>query len=323
MQMITAVAEGLTTERYAQHEVFGKPYRLYILSKGVVSRSMNITALLKPGSVWGEDHMILSCTYLFEDVSAVSQGFAEVLVLSRVRFEEILQDYPDNKERLRKYYVKLSVIRGVQYMAREAKKEIKHRKTASSQDSSVQTPEVRPSEALNAKLIEKKHSFQTTAQVGYRLSLSALPGPGSPNFRHSVKRTTIGSPYSGNTKSLDSSLGGSLGTSLDEYGQQIADLSVKMEKLKKHVRAEMDTARNAMDQQIGAIDSLLSSLLVSSTQTGCTSRPPDPKPDPEPVQSPKAKRDPKPGGISCNGGAGEWHTGTTVSSDIPGSEVAV
>lgn len=261
MQLMTAVAEGLVAERYAQHEVFGTTCHMYILSKGIITRSTNLTLLLKPGSVWGEDHMILSCKYLFEDVSAVSQSFSEVLVMPRARFQGIVKDHPEDHIHLRKCYVKLSVIRGVLYMVKQVKKELK--KAGQSPDGEGATPREKISENLVNRLAEQATHFQTMGQIDYKSA------KGTPLSRKAGNGTTIGSP---SPTPLATPLATSKSAPVDvnivkEYSRQVNDLTLKMESLKAHVRSEIDITRNAMDEKIDSIDRLVSSIIVGSTIT--------------------------------------------------------
>jgi len=284
MGMVTAVAEGLEAERYAQYEVFGKQCHLYILSKGVVTRSINVAKFLKPGAVWGEDHMILHCTYLFEDLSAVAQTFAEVLVMPRKRFDAILDDHVDetggelqNGDRIRKHYVKLSVIRGIRYMAKQVKEQFKANSKKEENGENAETMEV--SEQMVAHLEENKQEFQTIGQIDFQLNPvlnNASPTNISPK-RSSRRSKTMGSPVrqlrlssppGGTGRLSETALSASVSSTetSDDYGGEIKELRKRMEDLKQRMRSEMVATRKTMNGKIDAIDSLFSKVLVNSTQ---------------------------------------------------------
>jgi len=122
--MITTVTEALVSEMYAQKEVFGTAFNLYIISQGVAMRlSMtNMFNMLRPGSAWGFDHLLLKSPPLMESVAASAVRFVEVLRITRDSFDEILLKYPENKAIIRKHYAKLSWRRGVKYLVEKIRR---------------------------------------------------------------------------------------------------------------------------------------------------------------------------------------------------------
>jgi hypothetical protein len=63
------------------------------------------------GHVWGTD-MILSSPQLRDEISAICITLAELRFQEYRKFSEILDEYPTEKPRVRKYAVKLTVLRG-------------------------------------------------------------------------------------------------------------------------------------------------------------------------------------------------------------------
>lgn len=120
--LITAVSEELQLQSYAQREFFGQNFHMYILRRGLASKSGGrFGCLLSRGAVWGTDHLLLNCQHLLEDIQALALTFVEVFVLSKMRWDSLIKDHPENEAEIRKKQVKVSVIRGIRYLARQAK----------------------------------------------------------------------------------------------------------------------------------------------------------------------------------------------------------
>jgi potassium voltage-gated channel Eag-related subfamily H protein 7 len=73
--MITAVTETLVSERYAEKEIFGTNFHLYILSCGSAMRFTNMFRVLRPGAAWGMDHLLLKRDILLENPNASAISF--------------------------------------------------------------------------------------------------------------------------------------------------------------------------------------------------------------------------------------------------------
>lgn len=120
--LIADLARRITTEHYAQRETFGSNFRLYVMNRGLCSRTHGFRArirLMLPGSVWGMEHLVFYSAHLFEPNSSTTITFCEVLVLTRDAFEQVKVDYPENNVKIRKFFVKMVVIRGIIAFARE------------------------------------------------------------------------------------------------------------------------------------------------------------------------------------------------------------
>jgi len=90
---------------YAQKEVFGNPWTLYVLRYGMVAhRSM----MLRAGAIWGEDQLLLQTVELLRPSTAVALTFAEVIMLRRVDLEKILVRYPTEGKVVRRAYARIA-----------------------------------------------------------------------------------------------------------------------------------------------------------------------------------------------------------------------
>lgn len=116
--MIASVSGAMEVERYAHMETFGSPLHLYILNRGLATRCRSYLQLLSPGAVWGDEHLLLTNPELLDDLTAVAVSFLEVMSLQRSRFEQIVKDNPENRHRIRRYYVRYAVRCGIRHKAK-------------------------------------------------------------------------------------------------------------------------------------------------------------------------------------------------------------
>merc|ERR1711972_816484 len=115
--MIEQVALLLGSFNVSQNEAFGQNFMLYILNQGSVARynakkKQNIT-LLHPGSVWGEEHLLLTAWFLLTPNTARAVVFSEVLTLDRESFETLCDDFPDCAPIFRKWYLWYTLKHGI------------------------------------------------------------------------------------------------------------------------------------------------------------------------------------------------------------------
>merc|ERR1712232_539020 len=132
---IRDLAQVITMNQFAQNEVFGENFTLYIMHRGLCSKAtrkrMGIH-ILRPGSVWGDEHLLLSAWWLLEPNTARAPSFAEVMDLKRKDFDEVCERHPQTLDKLRKYFVKYAVINGIIYAAKQEKQKKRHAFTKSS-----------------------------------------------------------------------------------------------------------------------------------------------------------------------------------------------
>merc|ERR1719240_120665 len=124
---VVEVARNLALQMYAPKEVIIQRRTLFALERGVVWRKM--VTLLK-GNVWGVD-MVLASPLLRDEASALCLTVVELRFQSYHTFAAILENHPQDKQRVRNYCVKLAVLRGVINYARkvlEAERDILSKK---------------------------------------------------------------------------------------------------------------------------------------------------------------------------------------------------
>lgn len=243
--MITAVAEGLETQRYAQHEIFGKPCHLYVLSRGLVSRCISLTKLLHPGAVWGEDHLLLYCSHLFEDVTSVAQCFTEVLAMSRKRFEEISQDNPENQELLRKHYVKISITRGVRYLASQARIKLSESRKKSTRTSEILEQLGVPRMRKGGSMRQLKIDTDKASSGNSTNELAAKETPVSSPLSRVVPTPLSPGPLLTGRKSVDAGV--------HDLGVAISALRSDMESLGTEFDLTLHAIRSSMDEKMSAV----------------------------------------------------------------------
>merc|ERR1712110_444007 len=111
MSFVSDVAHQLVISVHAQKETFGASRALYILNRGIVSRSEQI---LKSGAVWGLDFVLVN-ERLIERAPCFAMTYVEVTLLNRVEFMQLVEKHkdscPDLQVRLRRFCLRLSAQR--------------------------------------------------------------------------------------------------------------------------------------------------------------------------------------------------------------------
>eukprot|EP00927_Polykrikos_kofoidii_P047671 TRINITY_DN41946_c0_g1_i1.p1 TRINITY_DN41946_c0_g1~~TRINITY_DN41946_c0_g1_i1.p1 ORF type:complete len:685 (-),score=103.57 TRINITY_DN41946_c0_g1_i1:15-2039(-) len=110
---VVDLALAMKLSVYAQSEVFGRPFVLYIMNRGVATRKQR---LLRVGAVWGED-FVLSDKNLVEMSMAFAFTYVEVSHLEREDFFKAVgvheETYPPLKITLRRAIVRLIFRRAI------------------------------------------------------------------------------------------------------------------------------------------------------------------------------------------------------------------
>lgn len=116
---VVRISFALQNQCFAQDETWGDLFKLYILRRGLASLGVSKIRVMPVGSVWGEEHLLLTDKKLLSPNSAKALSFVETSSLDRVSFERALGEYPENLLRVRQYYVLIAVTRGVIFQARQ------------------------------------------------------------------------------------------------------------------------------------------------------------------------------------------------------------
>lgn len=106
---MAAFAKTLHVDVYAQGDVFGEPWTLYILHRGLCVRSMRFC---RSGSVWGED-FILTTSELLNTASVLALTFVEVASVSRNKLDPLLERMPEVQKIIRRAVVRIAVNRSI------------------------------------------------------------------------------------------------------------------------------------------------------------------------------------------------------------------
>jgi hypothetical protein len=106
---VIEVARNLTMQMYNRGEVIIQPRSLCTVEKGVVWRKM---LSLVNGAIWGID-MILASPLVRDEASAICLTLTELRFLGYKTFRMVLANHPVDEVRVRRYGVKLAVLRGV------------------------------------------------------------------------------------------------------------------------------------------------------------------------------------------------------------------
>merc|ERR1712014_366875 len=125
---IKDLAQVIKMENYAQNEVFGENFTLYIMHRGLCSKATKKRLgirILRPGSVWGEEHLLLSACWLLDPNTARALSFTEVMALKREGFLDVCQKHPETHEKFRRHYLRCTLIHGVIYAAQQERKKKK------------------------------------------------------------------------------------------------------------------------------------------------------------------------------------------------------
>jgi len=121
---IAELAKAVETESHAQGETFGKNFHMYCIYRGVAMRTVGPKSRLRvmlPRAPWGMEHLVFTSPCLLEPNTATACSFSEVLMLSREVFDQVRMEFPESERRIRGFYVKMVVIRGILKVAQDCK----------------------------------------------------------------------------------------------------------------------------------------------------------------------------------------------------------
>lgn len=144
---VTSIAELLTSHMFAEGEIFGLPFHLYVVAGGLGRLVTHIHVLIKD-AVWGEDHLLLTNRWLLSDNAAQAMTFLEVMTLKRTDFQGAVIDFPEFKHIIRQSTIKCILFRGMKLLA-EAERQ--RRVYEEEHIAKGQVMEVRPSIAALAR----------------------------------------------------------------------------------------------------------------------------------------------------------------------------
>ncbi|CAJ1449393.1 unnamed protein product, partial [Effrenium voratum] len=164
---LTCIAEILEIRMFGEQEHFGQLFHMYIMMGGAASRVTNFSILV-PGTVWGEDHLLLSNPDLVASNIAVSLTVVEVQELVKSGFDAVLDNFPEHAAVLRQIVVKYIVIRGVKRLAaitlEERDRERERQEFTSASPSSAWNKQLWPeNEADKRKALKKGDSMDEVA----------------------------------------------------------------------------------------------------------------------------------------------------------------
>jgi potassium voltage-gated channel Eag-related subfamily H protein 7 len=117
-EFLVEIAQHVENMVFAPNEVLDEGDLLYHLVRGIVALGGRV---LSHGAVWGED-MILGCTEYQDTAAAMSLTYVEVVTLSKLDLEEVVEWFPKTAALLRKSLVKMTVQRGLIIEARKIKR---------------------------------------------------------------------------------------------------------------------------------------------------------------------------------------------------------
>eukprot|EP00931_Biecheleriopsis_adriatica_P101407 TRINITY_DN76558_c0_g1_i1.p1 TRINITY_DN76558_c0_g1~~TRINITY_DN76558_c0_g1_i1.p1 ORF type:complete len:692 (-),score=113.86 TRINITY_DN76558_c0_g1_i1:37-2046(-) len=106
---MASLSSLLAVSVYGQKEIFGEPWTLYILHKGLCARCMK---MLRAGSVWGED-FILQSPELIDQATVLSLTFVESAYVQKVDFVPLLERFPEVGVIIRRAVVRIAANRGI------------------------------------------------------------------------------------------------------------------------------------------------------------------------------------------------------------------
>jgi len=161
--------QKFTPSIYAKGENFGRAQVLYILNSGLVGTKGRVFGR---GRAWGFD-VLLECLDLCEDPYAMAlTETAEVLSLTRKQLKELIDEFPEDKVKLRKCTVRLALIRGIMkkaetIMAAEAEK--------LGSKTSTTPPKPRTSKQKIANVHHAHSHIRTISSVPGYMADSAMP----------------------------------------------------------------------------------------------------------------------------------------------------
>lgn len=123
---IGEVSRNIHKVVHAQEDVFGQLQVLYIMNRGLASKTRSVGEkttgrLLSAGDVWGID-FLLSDVSLLDPPECFALTYVELMMLERDTFMSIVQQRalscPIIRERVRKFTVRMAVQRGLLAEAR-------------------------------------------------------------------------------------------------------------------------------------------------------------------------------------------------------------
>lgn len=124
---ILHLAPKIRRETFAQNELFGENFKLYILRQGLcgmgASNAAQVLRVLQPGAVWGMEHLLLTKWYLLRPNTARALSFLQVMSLTREDFRQVCRDHPENREQMRRYFVRYAVTRGIIVYAQQRREQ--------------------------------------------------------------------------------------------------------------------------------------------------------------------------------------------------------
>jgi len=160
-EFLSDISQQLRSKMYGQSEQFGVPFTLYILNHGLGVRPASFF-IRRPGAVWGEEHLLLTCWWLLDPTTTLALTFVEVLELERHVFASIAEDHPEDSKSLRRHYLVLALRQGLLY-------EVRQQKALANNNENVQVHDGRT----------RRHILRVLAQ-GVDVGSAAMGGVGQP-----------------------------------------------------------------------------------------------------------------------------------------------
>eukprot|EP00928_Gymnodinium_smaydae_P009175 TRINITY_DN13398_c1_g1_i2.p1 TRINITY_DN13398_c1_g1~~TRINITY_DN13398_c1_g1_i2.p1 ORF type:complete len:498 (+),score=76.47 TRINITY_DN13398_c1_g1_i2:257-1750(+) len=119
------IAMKLKQEHFGLGETFGSNFKLYILNRGLASwsKSQGKSNVLLPGTVWGEEHLLLTNPDIMIPNTSRVVTFVEVLNLSRSDFKSVCGDHPEFDSQMKKYYLWYTMVRTLIFAANKKREE--------------------------------------------------------------------------------------------------------------------------------------------------------------------------------------------------------
>jgi CRP-like cAMP-binding protein len=114
----------LKTHLYAHSETFGDNFMMYIMRTGMCNwtKGQGKMCIMRPGDIWGEEHLFLTNFELLRPNTTTTISFTEVLSLAREAFQKVYADYPEYKDRMRKFHVWYIFSEGILVYAQKQKR---------------------------------------------------------------------------------------------------------------------------------------------------------------------------------------------------------
>mmetsp|Transcript_21617 Transcript_21617/g.52720 ORF Transcript_21617/g.52720 Transcript_21617/m.52720 type:complete len:716 (+) Transcript_21617:42-2189(+) len=109
-EFVVDILQTASEECYLKREVFSRPWTLYALIRGSVSRRGKH---LFAGDIWGQDQVLIHSWLLLEHVQVAALSFVHVSSLSRHSLDQILWKFPLEKRLIRKAYCRAVLRAGI------------------------------------------------------------------------------------------------------------------------------------------------------------------------------------------------------------------